>query len=206
MAPLIENGAVVLFQGDSITDAGRNREAGEDLGPGYAMIASGLFMAAYPETGVKFLNRGISGNTVRDLKARWKEDALDLKPSWISIMIGINDTWWAGVGAEEYENVYREILTESRDTLNARFILIEPFLLPSAAEYDRVRRELDPKIDVVRKLAREFGAVLVPMDGIFAAACARREATYWSLDGVHVTPAGNALMAKSWLQAIGAGL
>lgn len=202
MKPVIEKDALVLFQGDSITDAGRNREDGNDLGPGYAMMAAAWFMASYPELNVKFLNRGISGNTVKDLQARWTEDCLDLKPTWVSIMIGINDTWWAEIGAEEYEAAYRNILNQAKENTGARFILIEPFIMPVPEDYDRVRTFLDPKIDIVRKLAREYNAILVTSDGIFAKACTETEASFWTPDGVHLFPAGNALLAQSWLRAI----
>ncbi|MHB1455716.1 MAG: SGNH/GDSL hydrolase family protein [Armatimonadota bacterium] len=199
---IIEKDAVVLFQGDSITDAGRNREDGNDLGPGYAMIAAATFMANYPEHGVTFLNRGISGDTSKGLAVRWQEDCIDLKPTWVSIMIGINDTWWAEIDATEYETAMREILTRSKSELNANIILIEPFIMPVPEDYTRVRTLLDLKIDVVRKLAREFKAILIPMDGIFAKACTRQEPSFWSPDGVHLSPAGNALLAQEWLKAI----
>lgn len=202
MKPVIEQDAVVLFQGDSITDSGRNREDGNDLGPGYAMIAAAWFMAAYPELNVKFLNRGISGNTVKDLQGRWKEDCLDLKPTWVSIMIGINDTWWAGIEAQEYEAAYRDILNQVKENLDARLILVEPYIMPVTDDYNRVRPLLDLKIDIVRKLAREYDAILITADGIFAKACVERETSYWTPDGVHLFPAGNALLAQSWLKAI----
>ncbi|MHB0999856.1 MAG: SGNH/GDSL hydrolase family protein [Armatimonadota bacterium] len=202
MKPLIEKDAIVLFQGDSITDAGRNREDGNDLGPGYAMMAAAWFMASHSDLNVKFLNRGISGNTVKDLQGRWTEDCLDLKPTWVSILIGINDTWWAGVKAEEYEAAYRDILDRVKDNLNARLILMEPYIMPVTEDYDRVRSPLDLKIDIVRKLAREYDAILITVDGIFAKACTERESSYWTPDGVHLFPAGNALLAQSWLKAV----
>ncbi|MDI6827187.1 MAG: SGNH/GDSL hydrolase family protein [Armatimonadota bacterium] len=207
MLPIFEKNALVLFQGDSITDAGRNREAHEDLGRGYAMMAAAWFSAMYPELGVRFLNRGISGNTVLDLKARWKEDCIDLKPTWVSIMIGINDaarryTQDKPMPHEVYENTYREILTQAKEQLGAKFILLEPFVLPIPEDRIRWREDLNPKIEIVRNLAREFGAILVPMDGIFAQAAAKRDLAFWAPDGVHPTPAGHALMAREWLQAV----
>ncbi|MBW7458685.1 GDSL family lipase, partial [Paenibacillus sepulcri] len=109
---LIENNAVVLFQGDSITDAGRNREDGNSLGSGYANIATALFTSKHPEKQVRFLNRGIGGDRVVDLERRWERDCLELKPTWLSIYIGINDTWrrydrGIPMSAEEYETTYR---------------------------------------------------------------------------------------------------
>jgi len=209
MAPIIEDNARVLFQGDSITDAGWNRNDPASLGTGYAMMAASWFSAMYPSKKVTFINRGISGNRVKDLVARWKTDCLDLRPSWVSIMIGINDTWRRydshdPTSIEDYEANYRRILDMARQNLKCKFILIEPFVLPFPEDRKQWREDLDPRIHVVRSLAREFNAILVPMDGIFAAAAAIREPAFWSPDGVHPTQAGHALMAQSWLRAVGA--
>jgi len=207
MAPLIENNAVVLFQGDSITDAGWNRQDPASLGNGYAMMAASWFSAAYPEKNVRFLNRGHSGNRARDLAARWQADCLDLKPTWVSIMIGINDTWRRydsgdATTVEEYERNYDTILGQVRDKLSARIVMIEPFVLPTPPDRVAWREDLDPKIDAARRLARKYQALYVPMDGIFAAAATRREPSFWAADGVHPSPAGHALIAQSWLKAV----
>jgi len=207
VSSLIEKNAVVLFQGDSITDTGRNREDGNDLGRGYAYLASAWFSAAHPDLNVRFVNRGMGGNTVRDLRARWQADCLDLKPSWVSVMVGINDA--AGryahnrvIPVEEFEGTYRELLTEAREASGARFVLLEPFVLPTDADRVRWREDLDPKIEAVRRLAREFDAVYVPLDGIFARASAIFEPSFWAADGVHPSPAGHALIAQAWLESV----
>lgn len=207
MTSLFEKDAVVLFQGDSITDAGRNRENGLDLGCGYAMMGAAWFSASYPERRVSFLNRGVGGDSVKDLRARWQRDCLDLKPTWVSIMVGINDTGRRysrneRTSAEEFESVYGEILGQVREGLGAGLILCEPFLLHTLPERAQWRVDLDPKIHAVRKLAREFGAYLVPFDGIFASAAARRETAFWSANGVHPSAAGHALMAQAWLRTM----
>lgn len=209
MESLVERGATVLFQGDSITDAGRKREDGADLGFGYAQMAAAWFSALHPERRVVFLNRGVGGDRVKDLRARWQRDCIELKPTWVSILVGINDTWRRFdsndcTTVEEFEAVYREILGQVRDELGACLILCEPFVLHTAPDRMQWRVDLDPKIHAVRKLAREFGAVLVPLDGVFAAASARREPGFWSGDGVHPSPSGHALMAQAWLRAVGA--
>ncbi len=209
MGVQIEDGATVLFQGDSITDAGRNRFDPHALGSGYAMMVTAGFSARHPEKQVRFINRGVSGNRVRDLEQRWKKDCLDLAPTWVSIMIGINDTWRAfdrndPTATSDYEKAYRNILTTARDALRARFILIEPFVLPFPEDRLAWRSDLDPRIEVVHKLAGEFEAVLVPMDKLFAEAAKRREPAFWAPDGVHPTLAGHALIAQSWMHAVGA--
>jgi acyl-CoA thioesterase-1 len=207
MSLLIEDGATVLFQGDSITDAGRDRQNSHHLGSGYAMIAASWLQALYPEKAVRFLNRGISGNRAKDLRDRWQADCLDLQPTWVSIMIGINDTWRRydrddPTAVQAYEEAYRAILQDVTTKLGARLILCEPFVVPVPADRAQWREDLDPKIAVVRQLAREFRAILVPLDGIFAQACAQREPAFWAADGVHPSNAGHALIAQSWLRAV----
>lgn len=207
MTTMIEDKATVLFQGDSITDAGWNRQDPASLGGGYAMMVGSWFSAMFPEKRVTFLNRGISGNRAKDLEARWQTDCLNLKPTWVSIMIGINDTWRRYDGndatsTEAYEKSCRNILTLTKNQLRAKLVLIEPFVLPVPEDRKQWRVDLDPRIHVVRSLAREFGAVLVPMDGIFAEAATRREPAYWAGDGVHPSLPGHALIAQSWLKAV----
>jgi acyl-CoA thioesterase I len=209
MQPLFTDGDVVLFQGDSITDAGRDRENPEHLGHGYALLAASWFQALYPEKNVLFLNRGVGGDRIKDLAARWQEDCLDLHPTWISLLIGINDVWRRYDSHEAmpltvYEETCRSLLQSATATWNVRLILCEPFVLPVPADRERWREDLDPKIAVLRKLAREYGALYIPFDGIFAQAAARRELEFWAADGVHPTAAGHALMAQAWLRAVNA--
>ncbi len=207
MTPLIEASATVLFQGDSITDASRGAMDPENLGSGYAMMAASWFSAAHPELNVRFLNRGISGNRVIDLEQRWDRDCIDLQPDWVSIMIGINDTWRAfdsgdPTATEAYEASYRAILTQTVEKLGANLILIEPFVLPVPEDRKAWRDDLDQRIRVVRALADTFDAVLVPLDGIMNAAGEKRDPAFWAPDGVHPTPAGHALIAQAWLRAV----
>ena len=207
MDTLLENNAIVLFQGDSITDAGRSRVNNDDLGRGYAAMASSWYSALYPEKHVRFLNRGISGNRAKDLRGRWQSDCLDLKPTWVSIMIGINDTWRHydsndPTATQDYERDFRYICTQVRDILQARLIIMEPFLLPTPSDRVAWRVDLDPKIAIARQLAREFDAHFVPLDGLFAVAAVKEAMTFWLPDGVHPTAAGHALIAQAWLKCV----
>ncbi|MFC7677889.1 SGNH/GDSL hydrolase family protein [Paenibacillus sp. GCM10028914] len=203
---------IVLFQGDSITDAGRDRMNPNDLGTGYPLLTAGLVGMNHPEMNITFLNRGISGNRVKDLRARWQEDCLDLKPTWVSVYIGINDCWRRyddakdPTSTEAFKAGYRELLKQTKETLDAKLILLEPFVLPYPEDRKAWREDLDPKIIAVRELAAEFDALLVPLDGLFAAAAARREPAYWAPDGVHPSPAGHALIARAWMETMGIGL
>jgi acyl-CoA thioesterase I len=203
MTSLIEDGSLVLFQGDSITDAGRNYSDPLSMGDGYAQTAAGRFEGR----DVKFLNRGISGNRTVDLQARWDADCLALKPDWVSIMIGVNDAWRRydsndPTSRDAFAESYRDILTQTRDTLGARLIMLEPFVLSVSPQIEEFREDLDPKIEATRSLAREFGAIYVPLDDLFAQAVSTHRPEYWSQDGVHPTPAGHDLIAQTWLDAV----
>ncbi len=207
---LIKDNSLVLFQGDSITDRGRDREDFNNLGYGYPMMAASWFSALYPEKKVKFLNRGISGDRVADLKNRWQKDCLDLKPDILSILIGINDCLKDSnsseiTSADSYKAVYHYILTQTRKRFpNIPIIICEPFVLPYPEDRKKWRVNLDSKIHVARDLAVEFNALYIPLDSIFAQASTKSDYIFWSSDGVHPTPAGHALIAQNWLKTIGA--
>jgi len=206
----LETNDVILFQGDSITDVGRNREQSDDLGRGYPLMIASRLAYLYPEMNLTFYNRGISGNRVINLQERWQRDCIELNPTWVSIYIGINDTWRKydrndPTSVEQFETGYRDILTRTKEQLQAKLIMIEPFVLPHPADREAWREDLDPKIGVVRKLAREFDALLVPIDGLFAQASMKAHSSYWARDGVHPSPAGHALITEAWMNAIGEG-
>ena len=197
----------ILFQGDSITDSGRNYKDSESLGTGYVMMASTWFSAKYPERKVTFLNRGISGNRIRDLRNRWKKDCLDLKPNVVSILIGVNDTlgkyfWNSPTTMEEFENDYRIILQQTIDVLSAKIVLLEPFMLNVDESQDRLRDDLENRIRITRKLSKEFGTRIVPLSRVFENAARIREPTFWAADGVHPTLVGHTLIAQNWLKTV----
>jgi len=202
---LIKDGMTVLFQGDSITDCGRKEDAAE-MGNGYAARVASDFTAKYPHLNVKFINRGISGNRACDLAARWNEDCIALEPDIVSILIGINDVWRRydsndPTSVEAFKSEYHGILSQVKAQTNAKIIICEPFVLPVPEDRTAWREDLDPKIQAARELAREFGAIYIPLDGIFAAASTRQASEIWADDGVHPTQAGHALIANAWLSA-----
>jgi len=203
---LFNFGQKILFQGDSITDAGRDREDATGLGNGYSMMAASRMQALHPDLALTFVNKGLSGNRAADLAARWQKDCLDLKPDWVSILIGINDCWRRydsndPTPVEVFEKHYRNILERTR-CQGIGIIICEPFVLPCPPDRETWREDLDPKIQVARKLAREFGARFVPFDGIFASHAVLQPPGFWAPDGVHPSAAGHALMADSWINAI----
>ncbi len=203
----IDDDSLVLFQGDSITDAGRDRDDIQSIGYGYPFFVASMFAASYPTMNVRFINKGVSGNRTTDLLKRWKEDCIDLKPDVVSILIGINDCWRRfdennPMWEDEFYYNYKSLLNQIKENLNAKIILMEPFLLPYPEDRKQWRVDLDPKIHKVRELAREFKVLYIPLDGIFAQAAALKEEKFWAADGVHPTPAGHALIAKHWLKAV----
>lgn len=199
----------LLFQGDSITDAGRDRNDIHNLGSGYPKFAAELLRNAYPEIEFDFMNTGISGDRAESLKARWETDALALNPDVVSILIGVNDTWHRDAAGdwmpEEYfESCYRYILSGLKEKTNAKIIMLEQFLLfvPEGSVHPaEFRADLDRKIQITRKLAREFADVFVPLDGLFAAASVGSKPERWAADGVHPTEDGARFIAEHYLKA-----
>ena len=202
---------VLLFQGDSITDTGRSREAdvpaNVGLGTGYALMTAAELLASQPEKDWQIYNRGISGNRVVDLYARWKIDALNLCPDVLSILIGVNDTWHEknnrnGVEVERYDMIYRMLLDWTKKVLpETKLILMEPFVLVTGAvEADWVA-DIDARRQVVKKIAADYGAVFLPLQEMFNEACKRAPMEYWLRDGVHPTAAGHKLITDAWLKA-----
>lgn len=209
---MLQNGSVILFQGDSITDGGRDRAVKaayyHALGHGYAYLIAAQLGADHPEWNLTFLNRAISGHRIVDLYARWKEDALNLKPDVLSILVGINDVgaeqlFGAGVPAGKFEKIYRMLLEETCAARpGVRLVLCEPFFVAVAEDTHHTRTQMDERRGMVRRLAQEFRAVFVPFQDVFDRACQRQPVSYWLGDGVHPTPAGHALMARAWMEAV----
>ncbi len=197
----------ILFQGDSITDAGRNF-ATDDLGPGYAGKVGAYLDVFAKDKNIKVINKGIGGNRVKDLKARWDYECIDLKPDILSILIGINDTWRKYDSGDPttcaaFEATYREILTEVKEKLpECQIVICEPFIIPVDPSKEEWREDLDPKIGAVRRLAREFEAIFIPLDGLYAELCAQNDPALFSDDGVHPNDAGHAFLAEQWLYRV----
>lgn len=212
---LIRAGATILFQGDSITDAGRKQDdsaanSQPALGNSYAWLASAQLLVDRPGDGLKFFNRGISGNKVYQLAERWQTDCLDLKPDVLSILIGVNDFWhklkhgYEGT-LEIYETDYRALVKRTKDALpHVKLVIGEPFTLKFGAVDDSWFPEFDSYRAVAKRIADEFGAVFVPYQTMFDRAAKIAPPQSWAFDGVHPTPDGAALMAQWWLRAVGA--
>lgn len=197
----------ILFQGDSITDAGRNRDNPHHLGGGYPKFAAELLQKRYPNKSFDFLNFGISGNRTWDLLARWDTDCLSHQPDVVSILIGINDTWRFYdqnllTTAEQFEQNYRSLLEQVKTHTQAKILMLEPFLLDVDGNKRHWREDLNPKIQVVQALAREFADDYIPLDGYFSAMTAYRNPATYSGDGVHPNEAGARYIAALYANAI----
>jgi lysophospholipase L1-like esterase len=207
-------GLTILFQGDSITDGNRtrNQDWNHVMGHGYQCLIASRLWFDYPERDFMFYNRGISGNRVTDLEARWQKDTLDLKPDVVSILIGVNDTM-AVVNnqnpdsIERFEESYRNILESTKKEFpEVIFVICEPFILPLGWVSKNIevwQTEIKKRQEIAKKLADEFNAIFIEFQKPFEDACKKAPAEYWIWDGVHPMPAGHELMARIWIKKVG---
>jgi lysophospholipase L1-like esterase len=203
----------ILMQGDSITDAGRDRGAyypndTRGMGHGYVYQIVAAMLGANPGKQFRFYNRGISGNKVYQLAARWEDDALQLKPDVLSILIGVNDFWHTLTSgyegsAETYEADYRKLLDRTRNALPAIKLMIgEPFAVKEGTAINESWfPEFNKYQDAARRIAGDYDAVFIPYQQVFNEALERAPAVYWCPDGVHPSMAGAYLMKEAWIKA-----
>jgi len=211
---LIKPGATILFQGDSITDAGRKRQvlapnSDAGLGRGYAWLAAAQLLIDRPDANLKIFNRGISGNKVYQLAERWQADCLDLKPDVLSILIGVNDFWHTLDGSykatvEKYESDYHALIERTKIALpNVKLVICEPFALKAGKVDEKWFSSFDGYRAAAKRVADNSGAVFVPFQTMFDAASKIAPPALWAADGVHPTGDGAAIMASCWLKAVG---
>ncbi|MBE6573897.1 MAG: GDSL family lipase [Ruminococcaceae bacterium] len=196
----------ILFQGDSITDCGRNRERIDSLGAGYPKFVAELLTETYNDIDFEFINKGCGGHQTKDLMARWQEDTIDIDPDIMTLLVGINDTWHhcdAGdfIPAEVFEANYRSLLDDVKSKTNAKIIMLETFLLDVGGK-ESFFPDMDSKMKIIRRLAREYAVEYIPLDGLFASASVTEEPSFWSEDGVHPTEEGHKLIADYVYNAI----
>ncbi len=196
----------ILFQGDSITDAGRDRNDYHNLGNGYPKYAAEYLKEKYPDINFEFIDLGISGNQTKDLVARLQSDFIDIQPDIVSILIGINDVWHhAGdkswIPNNVFEERYRTVLSAIKEKTNAKVMIMEPFLLP-ADDKNFFREDLDPKIQIIRQLAHEYADVFLPTDGLLAYGLNNRDCFDFSGDGVHPNSLGADFIGKLYAEFI----
>lgn len=205
---------VILFQGDSITDAGREKEqqlpnSAWSFGNGYAMIAAASMLNSMPEKDLVIYNRGISGNKVYQLAERWDADCLDLKPGVLSILIGVNDYWHTRSGnydgtVEIYEKDLMDLLERTKQALpDVKLVLCEPFYVLNTSAVDETWVEPMSQYQAAAKRVSEaFDTLRVPFQSVFNEAVKHAPGKYWTPDGVHPSMAGAQLMAEAWQKVV----
>lgn len=199
----------ILFQGDSITDAGRSREYDNNRGLGYPTLVTAEMGMNRPNE-FEFINRGVSGNRVIDLLARIKRDMINLKPDYMSILIGVNDVWHElsvanGVDAEKYEMYYNMIIDQVKAELpDIKIMILEPYLLKGTAteeNWNEFRGEVEKRAAASRRVAEKHHLIFVPLMEKFDEAAKIAPASYWTDDGVHPTAMGHELIKREWIKA-----
>jgi len=208
-----KKGFTFLFQGDSITDGNRtrNNDWNHVMGHGFAYLISSRLWFDQPDKEFHFFNRGISGNKITDLSARWQTDTLNLKPDLINLLVGINDTEAAVKGEKEntpqqFEKDYRSVLEITKKELpDVQLVFCVPFVLPVGRVKDKweiYQNELKPRQEIVKKLAKEFDGICIDFQKSFDDALKKAPADYWIWDGIHPMPAGHELMARQWIKEV----
>ncbi|MEM1158762.1 MAG: SGNH/GDSL hydrolase family protein [Verrucomicrobiota bacterium] len=212
---LLEKNNKMLFIGDSITDCGRSPEGKyvnvEDMGGGYVMLVIGWLQALYPERHLCFVNKGVSGNTVLDLKARWQADVLDQKPDWLSIMIGVNDVWrqfdrphhMVGdnyITPERFAETYQELIDKVRPDLKG-LIIASPFYIEPNKD-EPMRQRMDVYAGICRKIAEKNDALFINTQQAFDHYLSRAHHMTLSADRVHPNVAGHTMIAREYLKNV----
>ncbi len=201
----------VVFAGDSVTDMGSANPVGEglfdNLGKSYVRIIENMLVAWYPELNIRITNSGISGNTSRDLAARFDRDVVDLNPQWVSICIGINDVWrqfdtpaipeWA-VTIEEYEKNLEEMILKIKEKVKGIFLCTPYYIEPNVE--DAMRKRMDEYGSVCKKLAKKYGCELIDFQLLYNNFCKYKHSSIIAWDRVHPNQMGATLMAKEFLK------
>lgn len=212
---LFDKGDKILFIGDSISDFDRARPVGEGLfnawGTSYVADVGATLACAYPELGLRVVNMGISGNQVRDLLARWQSDVLDLKPDWVSVLIGINDVWRqfdcpqmpeTHVSPEEYRAGYEELIQRTLPLVKGMVLMSPYFMEPNRA--DPMRSRMDQYGQIVRELAQRHGLVFVDLQAGWDQLFQHMHPCNIAWDRIHPNQIGHMHIARQFLRAVGA--
>lgn len=203
----------VLFQGDSITNAGRSRDStvpntAGGLGNGYPYLIAAEELATRPERELRFFNRGVSGDKVPDLEHRWQADTIALKPDVLSVLVGVNDFWhkllrgYTGT-VQDYETGYLALLESTRKALpEVRLVVLEPFVLRTGSVDAKWFPEFDQRRSAARRVAKAARATFIPLQSMFDDLIRKTPLVYWAADGVHPTAAGHAAISRAWRNAV----
>ncbi len=200
----------ILFQGDSITDAGRARDNDVNVGMGYPLLVKAQLGFEAPGR-YEFVNRGISGNRVVDVYARMKTDIINIRPDVMSILIGVNDVWHDfaespnGVDAEKYYKIYDMLIEEVKQELpDIKIMIMEPFVLRASAteeKWESFNTEVKKRAEKAKKLAEKYNLPYIALQNGFDELSENIEAGYWLADGVHPTAMGHEYIKNEWIKA-----
>ena len=200
----------ILFQGDSITDVGRNRSDINSIGGGYPMLVKATLGYENP-LAYEFINKGIGGNRIVDLYARIRNDIINLKPDVMSILIGVNDVWHEfasspnGVDADKFYKVYSMLIEEIKAALpDIKIMILEPFVLRASAtdaKWEGFSTEVPKRAAMAKKIAETYGLTFIPLQEGFDELCKKAPADYWLADGVHPTKMGHEYIKTRWIEA-----
>jgi lysophospholipase L1-like esterase len=207
----IEDGETILFIGDSITDCGR-RNTEMPLGNGYVRTFSELTTARFPEINITYINKGIGGNRVTDLRDRWTDDVVYHRPDRLSVKIGINDLHShlrsvdGAVSPELFSETYESILDRNRNEVGCPVLLITPFYISTEHTLDTLRgrvKSLLPKyIDIVEDMSVKYDTRLINLQKIFEAQLMHRDAESFCPEPVHPNRAGHIVIADALLDEL----
>lgn len=212
MPTRLENGQKLLFIGDSITDCGR-RDGAQPLGNGYVKLFRDLLILREPEKSVTLINKGISGNTVANLRERWSDDVFYHKPDWLSIKIGINDLHRTlanspeAVPPQQFEEEYTAILERTKTEMpNCQVLLIMPFYISREASQNdwryRVLAMLPDYLNTVEKLSAQYGTRLVRTHDEFQNLLNYYDVNTFAPEPVHPNMTGHLVIASAVYDAL----
>ena len=209
---VIRDSQTVVFIGDSITDCGRRAEAAP-LGAGYVSMAFALMTVRYPQRKIRFINKGINGNTSVGLRDRWDDDVISQNPDWLSVLVGVNDLdrmlrdTPESVPPDLYRQAYTQCLHRTVENTSAKLILMDPFYMSRATDPHSWRtlmlKRLPEYIDIVAELAEKFDAIHVRLHEMFQEVIASKPVEFVGNEPVHPNPTGHLMIAHEWLKAIG---
>lgn len=211
---IFENGDRIVFAGDSVTDMGSTQPIGEGLfenvGRSYVRIIENMLVAWYPELNIRVTNSGTSGNTSRDLLARFERDVVSLNPNWVSICIGINDVWRqfdspaipdVAVLPDEYRDNLEKMILSVKGNVKGIFLLSPYYMEP--IQEDRMRKRMDEYVTICAELAKKHGCIFVDFQSLYERFLQIRHSSYIAWDRVHPNQMGATLMAKEFLSKCG---
>lgn len=211
---LLQDGQRIVFTGDSVTDSNRKRPVGEGLwdgvGNGYVRLLHTIINTFHPEEIIRISNTGVSGNNILDLEARWQQDVMELKPDWVSIMIGINDVWrrfdepdiFEGhISHQKYEEVYDNLIKKTLPHVKGMILMAPYFMEPN--KQDPMRMAVEEMGAAVKRLADKYHLCYVDTQKAFDNYFQYRHPDYVAWDRVHPNQVGAMILARAWLDAVG---